>query len=86
MKATICDICKKPMQNPTFYKVAVAEVDGESQVELYEDDVCLECFSSPIIYQERRRTRTRKPPVKRGRPRGSKKVETVEVGNADSPV
>ncbi len=62
MQTTICDVknCGKPIATIDIRKVTV-KFDGEDP---YEYDICKECFTSPLILSEMRRTRTRKKPAK----------------------
>jgi hypothetical protein len=65
---TVCDYCGEA----TDVDCRVIRIDSNDPL-----DVCNVCWVSPVILSEQRRTRTRKPAVKRGRPRG-KKTEAVQ--------
>ena len=70
MKATICNVCKLEIAEANGHLVEVGGVGW---------DICDICFSSPIILSECRRTRTRKPAPKTGRPKGSRNKKVPEI-------
>jgi hypothetical protein len=68
----ICDYCGAPIEGGKGHMV---EIDRKAETPLsHGKDMCFDCYQSPVILSEHRRTRTRKPAKpKVGRPKGSVK-------------
>lgn len=79
MKATICNICESVIESDGH----TLKIDDATQ-DFMIWDVCPTCWSSPIILSEKRRTKTRKPRPKVGRPKGRKNTPASKNNGADT--
>jgi ribosome-binding protein aMBF1 (putative translation factor) len=71
----ICDICQKPI-DVSGHGI---KIDAEPPM-----DLCHECFISPVILSEKRRTRTRKVVKKPGRPKGKTNTSPHQEASVNS--